>query len=582
MKNFIHFLWQFQFVHLAFMVAVFGCQPREKIDSTPRQSKTPISPFVVPVPPALRTSQEPTENRVHFRQVHDPCGLQHVYLNGQAGRSLIVETIGGGCGWLDYDNDGRWDLVINQGGNPTTTQPASQPLDKLFRNIDSKRFADVSSASRIIEPHYSQAVSVGDFDNDGFDDFYVSNVRANTLWHNCGDGTFQEVAQSHGVADSRWSASSAWADLDLDGDLDLYVCNYTKFDPTNPIVCHDNHGQIRLCSPGELEPVADACYMNQGNGTFVDEASQRGLSGAGNRALGVAVADFNNDGLPDIYVANDSTENFLFVNQGAARFKNLATSLGCAVDREGNPQASMGIAVRDFDHNGYLDIYCTNYFEESNTLYANYGERGFQDVTASMNLHRPTLAFLGFGTVIEDFDADGRAEMLIANGHVDNSPSNQNLKMKAQLFTYHSRRWLPIESTAGDYFQLTRMGRGVALCDYDDDGDMDFAVVNQNDPTALLQNESKTNNWLQVRCQGVVSNRRGIGCRITVVVNEKSEIAEFCGGTSYASSHQPTCHFGLGSHSKVDLVRIHWPTGKVQEIQDISSNQILIVEEIQN
>ncbi len=565
-----------------------SCQSRTSSNSVRQEAESPrpklslkidLSKQGVPQLPGAKENSGVSENGVSFTEVQQQLGLSHSYINGETGRCLIVETIGGGCGWLDYDNDGRWDLVVNQGGDPTTKIRIGQPSDKLFRCLDHHSFVDVSTRARFFEPNYSQAVAVGDYDNDGFDDFYVSNVFENTLWHNCGDGTFEEVANRAGVADGRWSSSAAWTDLDRDGDLDLYVCNYTVYDPTQPIPCKDTSGRDALCAPGVLEPSPDGCFINQGDGTFIDQAKTLGLIGPGNRALGVAATDFNNDGWPDLYIANDSTENFLFINQANGKFGNQASTLGCAVDREGNSQASMGVAVGDYDGNGFLDIFCTNYFEESNTLYANYGPRGFQDVTALTQLHQPTLAYLGFGTVMHDFDLDGRMELFIANGHVDNSPTNSNQKMKPQMFTLANKRWQDIGPAAGPYFQKKFLGRGVATCDLDNDGDLDLAIVNQNDPLVLLRNDSKTSNWLKFKFIGTISNRRGIGCRIIVRIGGTSYVQEVSGGTSYASTHEPTCVFAMGDHVNPDSVQVTWPSGIKQELTNIAANQTLEIVE---
>jgi hypothetical protein len=397
--------------------------------------------------------------------------LEHVYRNGEAGGSLMVEAIGGGVGWLDYDRDGLWDLYFNQGGDPAAADRTHQPFDRIFRRLPPSaggRFVDVTAACRIYETGYGQGVAVGDFDDDGFDDVYVTNVGANTLYRNLGDGTFVDSTAAAGVGDERWSSSAAWADLDGDGDLDLYVCNYVRYDPFHPMDCRNVKGEPRICHPRDVEHWPDECYENLGDGSFRPVAEAWGLFGPGNKALGVAVADFTNDGLPDIYVANDTTPNFLFVNEGKGadgemQFRESATLLGCAVDRNGMAQASMGLAVGDYDDNGWLDVYSTHFYDESNTLYRNLGASGFEDVTGLVGLHEPTLPRLGFGTAMADFNADGRQELLIANGHVENYPGSPLLKMKAQLFSFNGQRFKDCSTVAGPYFEEKLVGRGVAL-----------------------------------------------------------------------------------------------------------------------
>ena len=523
-----------------------------------------------------------------FEEVASARGLEHRYDNGETGGSLMVEAIGGGVGWLDYDADGRLDLYLNQAGSPTATDRSGEPVDALFRGLPSRAggaaFAPVAAAAGIRETGYGQGVAVGDFDADGFDDVYVTNVGANSLYHNRGDGTFEEVALAAGVADERWSSSAAWADLDGDSDLDLYVCNYVQYDPLHPLDCRDTKKRARICHPRDVEHWPDECYENLGDGTFRPVAAAWGLAGPGNKALGVAVADFTGDGLPDIYVANDTTANFLFVNRGRGadgrqRYEESATLLGCAVDRNGMPQASMGLAVGDYDGDGWLDIYSTHYYEESNTLYRNLGGSGFEDVTAVVGLHEPTLARLGFGTAMADFDADGRQELLVANGHVENYAGNPLLRMKPQLFSFGGSRFSDCSAAAGPWFDGRLVGRGVALADYDADGDLDAAVACQNDPVALLENASERGHWIAFRFRGAGGNRRGIGTRVTVAAGGREWVGELCGGTSYASSHEPVVAIGLGAQAGPCRVTVRWPSGAVETLDDVAVDRAHVLRE---
>ncbi len=526
------------------------------------------------------SSVEPTAQApaIRFVEVAPAIGLSHVYQNGEQGRSIMVETLGGGCGWLDYDGDGQWDLVINQGGDSTRAVDASQPADALFRNLGDAGFQEVSARAWFAEHGYGQGVAIGDFDNDGFDDVYITNVGANALWRNLGDGTFEEIGTVACVNDNRWSTSAAWADLDGDGDLDLYVCNYLKYDPQHPLDCRTKNGESRICHPKDLDAWPDECFINQGDGTFSPEAQQRGLFGNGNKALGVAIADFNNDTLPDIYVANDTTANFLFINQGAAMFQEVAYLAGCAVDRNGSFQASMGLGVSDLDRNGYLDIYITHFHEESNTLYENLGDQGFQDTTGLAGLHEVTMPYLGFGVVIADFDLNGRDEIFVTNGHIENYPGSPLRKMHPQLLANVGGKWHDLGAHAGDFFRGKYTGRGASWCDFDADGDVDLAVIHQNDPAAILRNESTTGNWLKLRFIGRTSNRRGIGCRAVVDAGGQKFMQELCGGLSYASTSQPALIFGLGEED-ICNVDVLWPSGQRQQLKDVPVNRELVLRE---
>lgn len=561
------------------LVATVGCnsanRPERSPEDTPSVSTLEIDPHLIEIPDAPAA----IETAVRLVEAQTAAQLDHTYQNGQRGRALLSETTGGGGGWLDYDKDGRPDIYLNQGGDATSPDLDVQPLDQLYRNLDGTKFENVTPGSRIVEPQYSQGVAIADMDNDGFDDIYVTNLGPNTFWRNCGDGTFVECSAATGLDDSRWSTSAAWADLDQDGDLDLYVCNYCVYDPLDPKECKDREGIDTFCNPRELDWWPDAVFFNLGDGTFRNEAKERGLSGEQNRALGVAVADFNNDGWPDVYVANDTTENFLFINQQDGRFVDEAALRGCAVDRAGATQGSMGLAVADFDQNGYLDIYSTHFFEESNTLYANFGEKGFRDVTAQVGLHKPTLPFLGFGTVFVDLDLDSFPELLVANGHVNNSITAPDPRMKPQLFGMTEQGgWVSIGEQTGEYFKRKLIGRGVATSDYDRDGDPDLLMVHENDPAVLLNNQSRSGNWLQLSFVGVESNRIGIGCRAKIAFGQAQQMQELCGGTSYAASHEPLLTFGLGTHEGPVEVEILWPSRVVQRLSAAPNQSLTVVE----
>ncbi len=575
---------------LAVLLMSAGCtgRPVDSVETPPEKLvvETSRSPFADLMSrsgtsaPSRSAVSVDMEHLPRFVDVAQESGVQFQYDNGARGESIMVEASGGGCGVMDYDGDHRWDFYFCQGGDSTRPNAEKQPIDRLFHNRGDGQFVDVTEWIGIRETVYGQGVAIGDFDDDGFDDIYVTNVGRNVLYRNQGDGTFVEVTDEASVGDRRWSTSAAWADIDLDGDLDLYVCNYLQYDPLHPIDCRNPRGQPSICHPRTIDHWPDECFMNQGDGTFTAEAQQRGLYGEGNKGLGVAVADYNDDGLPDIYVANDTTPNFLFVNQGKATYRDMADLWGCAVNRAGSSQASMGIAVADYDNNGYLDIYVTHFYGESNTLYANLGTtRGFRDVTGTEGLHEPTLFYLGFGTIMADFNLDGRMDVFVANGDVENKTGNPTYKMKPQLLTHAGGRWVECGLQAGAYFSQKLVGRGVASCDYDDDNDLDLVVVQHTSPAALLRNESRDGHWLKMRFIGSGSNRRGIGVRVTLQAGETSYLQELCGGTSYVSTNEPMLLFGLGQWEKPVSVHIRWPSGITQTMQAVDVDQSLVVEE---
>ncbi|MCH8830585.1 MAG: CRTAC1 family protein, partial [Planctomycetes bacterium] len=339
-------------------------------------------------------------------------------------------------------------------------------------------------------------------------------------------------------------------------------------------------GTLTTCHPQALDPVPNECFLNQGDGTFRKAAAQLGLRGRGSKSLGVVIADMTGDGLPDIFVANDTTANFLFVNTGKGRFREEGMRAGCAMSGGATFQASMGVAWGDYDRNGSLDLYVTHFTDDSNTMYRNLGAIGFEDVTRLTGLHEPTLKYLGFGTIMADFDHDGRQEIFVTNGHIsDWRDRGELLTMPAQLFAYTGKRWVETSDQAGPFFQKEFIGRAVAVADYDNDGDFDLAVVHQNAPMALLKNESRGGHWLRVRLIGRTSNRHGIGAVITVKQGDLQLVQYLIGGGSYCSAHQPVALFGFGPSQARCTLSVRWPSGIVQTVDNVEIDRILTLSE---
>lgn len=568
------------------IVAFPGCSPTPG-DSVPEKDLSANQIAEVATGISLdryRSESQPASLSVahpKFRDVAGETGLDFAFQNGATGKRLMVEATGCGCAWSDFDRDGWCDLFCVQGGISDLSDRTEQPTDRLFHNRDG-RFLDVTNSSEIEGREYGQGVTVGDYDNDGFDDIFVTNVGRNTLWHNSGDGTFERVADWTGTMSSVWSSSAAWADIDLDGDLDLYVGNYCDFDPLNPVECRNPEGTPAQCQPREVPSVPDEVFVNNGDGKFREAAAELGLSGPDNRTLGLVVADFFQTGVPDIYVANDATANFLFVRQPDGTYEDQALRMGCAFDSHGRGQASMGVAVGDFDRNGLFDLYLTHFEGEWNTLYSNGGSsRGFVDVTGDVGLLVPTIPWVGFGTVMTDFDLNGTSDLFVVNGHIDDLGRQGVLSMPPQLFTYDGKDWQEVSESAGEYFNRRLVGRGCAEADFDNDGDMDIAVIHQNETLSLLETESSGNHWLGIELVGCHSNRLGLGALVTVTCGDISLVQQMTPGGSYCSCRQSRLVFGVGDRTEKCQVEVAWPqqSGPTQVMENVTLDQRLVIVE---
>ncbi|MFO0977941.1 MAG: CRTAC1 family protein [Planctomycetaceae bacterium] len=522
------------------------------VSQTP--GETPVSEAVVAFP--------------KFVDVAAEVGINHIYDNGASPKALMVESTGGGAGWFDFDRDGLVDLLLTQGGIPCPADGNPGKSDALFRQRATGGFADCFQASAMDDRGFGHGVACGDFDNDGFEDVFVANAGRSRLFRNMGDGTFEDVTESLTGLRSVWSSSCTWCDPDRDGNLDLYVCNYTQYDPCNPIQCLDKDGIPSICHPRNVEPEPDFFFASDGEGGFRECANERGLFGPGNKGLGVVVADLNDDQWPDIYVANDTTANFVFINDGTGRsFSNQAAQLGGAVAGTGEPQASMGIAFGDFDNNGLPDLLLTHFSGEQDTLYQNLGPQGFVDVSAKTGLRQPTLPKLGFGTVMADFNGDSRTDLFITNGHIDpRYEESEGYAMTPQLFSFNGERWLEYSPSEGDFFAKALVGRGVATADIDHDGDLDLCVVHHNTPVAILRNQSQCERMLNVRLHGTSSCRSAIGTTVKVSSSDQSWKQELAGGTSYAATHEKVLNFGLGDTKGELKLEVCWATGKCDQL----------------
>lgn len=507
-------------------------------------------------------------------------GIEFTYRNGsEADLSTILESLGGGVAWIDYDRDGWQDLLATGGGKLSPASISGLP-GQLFRSVEGKKFEPVGVPSGIQSSAlYSHGISVADYDNDGFQDFVVTGYGPPQLWQNMGDGTFLELSVSAGILDSRWSSSAAWADLNGDGLLDLYLAHYVNWSFENDPRCEANNGKREICPPRMYQPLPDTMYLNQGDGTFIDGSASAGLRQDG-KGLGVLLSDVEPDGDVDIYVANDTTDNFLYINDGQAKFREEALTRGVALDENGIPNGSMGLDICDFNSDGRPDIWVANYERESFALYRNDGQGGFLHVSRRYGITDLGGLFVGFGTACEDFDADGDVDMVVANGHVIKYPLASPRKQLPLLLLYDGKRFRRREAPQAEYFGLPHEGRGLATADFDRDGDLDIAISHLDEPVELLENQfRKQNHWIAVELVGVQSNRDAIGARLELKTGDQSYMRQITGGASYLSHSSRIAHFTLPNDAPPDSLTVYWPSGRTQTIEGPSLREFLTLVE---
>jgi enediyne biosynthesis protein E4 len=547
---------------------------------------------------ALLLGQAASEQGGLFVESAATAGLVFTHVNGATGRYYMPEVMGSGVALFDYDNDGDLDVFLVQGGplettlkgGATTNKGGATTVSRLFRN-DLKvgaggrrqlRITDVTSKSGLTLQSHGMGAAVGDYDNDGDLDLFVTSFGPETLFRNNGDGTFSDVTAAADVSDPLWSTSAAFLDYDRDGDLDLFVANYLDFTIAGNKVCRDGVGALDYCTPRAYKPVPDRLYRNDGNGKFTDVTEAAGISKADGAGLGVSVGDYNGDGWLDLYVANDGNANQLWFNQRNGTFVDDGLLSGSAVNAAGNPEGSMGIASGDFDADGDEDLFVTNIVGETFVLYVNDGKGSFEDARVKAGLASPTAALTGFGTDWFDYDNDGWLDLFAANGAVNIVEAQRGMpfpyRMKNQLFhNLGSGRFEETSGVGGAAFKVTDVARGAAFGDVDNDGDTDIVVTNNNGRVQLLLNQAAgDHHWLQVRLQQPSGNRFALGARVGVERSGRPTLwRRVKTDGSYLSASDIRAHFGLGGTAAVDAVVVHWPDGPSERWSGIKVDTVL-------
>jgi len=533
----------------------------------------------------LLVSPAPTQTiKVSFTDITAQAGINFKHVASPE-KKYIVESMSGGVAMFDYDNDGRLDLFLVNSLTVDLVKSKGKTKSQLYHNDGNGKFTEVGEQAGLSDVGWGMGVAVGDYNNDGYDDLYVTCLGPDHLFKNNGNGTFTDVTVKAGVSDPRWSTGASFFDYDHDGYLDLFVANYVDFDVNH--LPEFGQGQTCTyksipvqCGPRGLKGAGDSLFHNNGDGTFTEVSKKAGVSDPeGFYGLGVLTGDFDGDGWVDLFVANDSTPNFHYRNNGDGTFKEIGFTTGTAVNENGSEQGSMGVTAGDYDHDGRLDIFITNFADEYNTLYHNDGPNSFTDVSYAAKLAAMSLPYVGWGTKFFDYDNDGWVDLLVVNGHV--YPQLPNYR-QPRLFHRNNRdgTFTEISAQFGSIFTELHASRGVAFGDIDNDGDIDLLISDLDGPPQLLRNDNgNANNSILIKTVGVKSNRDGIGARVKVVAGDLTQVDEVRSGDSYLSQSDLRLHFGLEKRTKVDLIEVRWPSGVVEKITNVGVNRILTIKE---
>ena len=536
----------------------------------------------------LLISSAASTDPIKFKSVTKEAGIHFKHHDGGRGQRYFIEPLGAGAAFLDYNNDGLQDIYLVNGTelSPLTERQSDgsePPRNALYRNNGDGTFTDVAIAAGVADAGYGMGCTVGDYDNNGFPDLYVTNFGANAFFRNNGDGTLTDVTTHTGTGDTRWGASCAFVDYDNDSFLDLYITNYVKYAIESDQVCMDKGVRV-YCDPRLYEGELDILYHNNGDGTFTDVTESAGFSEATGRGLALAWGDYDDDGDMDVYIANDADQNFLYRNNSDGTFTDVSLAAGVGFSEDGEAENGMGADFGDYDNDGYLDLIVTNFQDQTNTLYHNERDGLFSDVSYASKIGTMSLPYLAWGVGFCDYDNDGYQDLFVANGHLDENVQAFNptgFYEQPNLFFRNNRdgTFDEIAIDSGSGLRLEKVSRGFAYADYDNDGDLDLLVTNLKGTPDLLENRGGQNTWLTLKLIGTRSNRDAIGARVKVTTGNLTQIREVRSGSSYLSQSDMRLHFGLEKHRRIDRIEIRWPSGLQERLEAIEANQILTLVE---
>ncbi|HYL85983.1 MAG TPA: CRTAC1 family protein [Candidatus Angelobacter sp.] len=523
-----------------------------------------------------------------FKDIARSAGISFVHDNAASSEKYLIETMGAGCAWIDFDQNGLFDLYLVNGAATPLYTPQHALRSALYRNNGDGTFTDVTARAGVeADGLFGMGVAVGDYDNDGFPDLFVLGYGRCVLYHNNGDGTFTDVTAKAGVGNlGKWASSGAWFDYDNDGKLDLVIANYVDWSPENNFYCGSQGPGLRsYCHPDVYHGQSPTLYHNNGDGTFTDVSERSGLAKSPANGLGIVTFDYDDDGWQDIFISNDSMANSLFHNNRDGTFREVGYTVGVAVGLEGQFEAGMGTDAADTTGSGHLDLIVTHLDQQLARFYRNLGEGVFDEATYSSKLSYATFHLSGFGARFMDFDNDGQRDLFIANGHVlDNieryHAETRYAEPKLLFRNLGKGVFADVSNQVGPDFLLPRVSRGAAVGDFDNDGDLDILVSNNGQAPQLLRNDGgNANHWLQLFLIGTRSNRDGVGARVKLRAGDLVLYDQRKGGMSYQSAQDPRLHFGLGQHTFVDELEIRWPSSELTKLVKLKSNQILSVKE---